>query len=160
MEYCRKSAVMLVLMLLCAGLKSAQSSDPCIRQDFSHSSFVCVCNGTYCDNYGLIEELIKPDEVLLVTSDLASKRFEVSYASFGASEEDPNAFEYILDESQKFQEILGFGGAFTDSAGFNIQSMPEEEARNKIIEAYYAPTGLDYSIGRLNIGGCDFSSRH
>ena len=27
----------------------------CLKQDFGHSSFVCVCNSTYCDTYGKIE---------------------------------------------------------------------------------------------------------
>ena len=29
----------------------------------------------------------------------------------------------------------------------------------KIVSAYYGPNGLDYSIGRVNMGGCDFSVR-
>ena len=126
---------------------------------FIVDSFKQLFSRTYCDDYGLIEDLIKPDQALIVTSDLASKRFEVKYASFG-TDEDPNMYDYVLDESKTFQEILGFGGAFTDSAGFNILSMPDEAARKKIIEAYYGKTGLDYNIGRINIGGCDFSSRY
>ena len=54
---------------------------------------------------------------------------------------------------------LGFGGAFTDSAGYNINLMKDEIIINKIIEAYYDPKNIDYSIGRVNIGGCDFSTR-
>ena len=28
-----------------------------------------------------------------------------------------------------------------------------------IFRGYFGPTGLDYSIGRTNMGGCDFSPR-
>ena len=37
--------------------------------------------------------------------------------------------------------------------------MNDEQAVRKIIESYYDPKGLDYSIGRINMGGCDFSVR-
>ena len=64
-----------------------------------------------------------------------------------------------MDETQNFQEILGFGGAFTDAAGININSMEDEEIVLSLIKSYYDPKGLDYSVGRLNMGGCDFSTR-
>ena len=28
-----------------------------------------------------------------------------------------------------------------------------------LLSSYYGPTGLDYTLGRLNMGGCDFSTR-
>ena len=28
-----------------------------------------------------------------------------------------------------------------------------------LFSSYYSPTGLEYNIGRINIGGCDFSDR-
>ena len=37
--------------------------------------------------------------------------------------------------------------------------MNDENIVRKIIESYYDPKGLDYSIGRINMGGCDFSVR-
>ena len=96
----------------------------------------------------------------MVTSDKSSKRLEVNYVDFGIqSVDDYEIYEYILDVSKTFQEILGFGGAFTDSAAININLMENKDMVNDIIKAYYAPTGLDYSIGRLNMGGCDFSVR-
>ena len=74
-------------------------------------------------------------------------------------ETNETVYDYILDETKTFQEILGFGGAFTDSAGINIHSMNDENIVRNIIESYYDPKGLDYSIGRINMGGCDFSVR-
>merc|ERR1711963_1313466 len=72
---------------------------------------------------------------------------------------DTKANEIVLDENETFQEILGFGGAFTDSAGYNINLMGDDSIKRKIIEAYYEPKNLDYSLGRTNLGGCDFSTR-
>ena len=37
--------------------------------------------------------------------------------------------------------------------------MNDENIVRNIIESYYDPKGLDYSIGRINMGGCDFSVR-
>ena len=100
---------------------------------------------------------------LVVTSDQASKRMDIDYLEFNVDpigdETDETAYDYILDETQTFQKILGFGGAFTDSAGINIHSMNDEKIVQKIIESYYDSKGLDYSIGRINMGGCDFSVR-
>ena len=28
-----------------------------------------------------------------------------------------------------------------------------------LLQSYYGPTGLNYNLGRLNMGGCDFSTR-
>ena len=64
-----------------------------------------------------------------------------------------------MDESQTFQEIFGFGVAFTDAASINIHKMNDEDIEISIIKSYYDPKGLDYSLGRLNMGGCDFSIR-
>ncbi len=84
---------------------------------------------------------------------------DVSYVDFYPAEPSSDSYVYILDESETYQEVFGFGGAFTDSASINIHKMQDEEISKKIIQAYYAPEGLDYTIGRLNMGGCDFSTR-
>ncbi len=62
-----------------------------------------------------------------------------------------------LDLSETYQTIHGFGGALTDAANVNLLDM-EKDVRESVIEAYYGVTGIGYSIGRLTIGGCDFST--
>lgn len=143
-----------IFLLIFAYVKA--QTIPCEPRDFGYSSFVCVCNGTFCDEYEPIEA---PSELqaLVVTSDKASRRLDSELVDF-TDENDPNRFEYVLDETKTYQEILGFGGAFTDSAAYNIYKM-DSDAIGKIIEAYYDSKGLDYSIGRTNMGGCDFSTR-
>ena len=113
---------------------------------------------TYCDEYDLLENYVEDGCALVVTSDMDSKRFDWQSVKFSALETKAR-HEYILDETQTFQEILGFGGAFTDSAGHNINLMENPTIVDKIIGAYYDPKSLDYSIGRVNMGGCDFSTR-
>ena len=104
-------------------------------------------------------DYLETDTAFVMTSDLASKRFypkQVQYSDV----KDTKANEIVLDENETFQEILGFGGAFTDSAGYNINLMGDDSIKRQIIEAYYEPKNLDYSLGRTNLGGCDFSTRY
>lgn len=62
-----------------------------------------------------------------------------------------------LYDDVQYQEILGFGGAFTESAAYNYHLMGEKN-RKKFIEAYFDPKkGIGYSFGRTHIGSCDFS---
>ncbi len=50
------------------------------------------------------------------------------------------------------QEILGFGGAFTDTAAMALLHM-NKEIQKKALDAYFDPeTGLSYNMGRVPIG--------
>ena len=55
-----------------------------------------------------------------------------------------------------FQKIIGFGGAFTESTGYVLSRMPKEKVK-EIIDGYFGPNGLRYSIGRTPIDSCDFA---
>ena len=55
-----------------------------------------------------------------------------------------------------YQSIIGFGGAFTESTGFALKSLPIEKQVN-LLNEYFSKSGLNYSIGRLPIGSSDFS---
>lgn len=48
---------------------------------------------------------------------------------------------YEVLRNKTRQSIIGFGGAFTDSAGINIASLPVE-AQEKLLQSYFAPEGL------------------
>jgi glucosylceramidase len=60
--------------------------------------------------------------------------------------------------NKKFQKIIGFGGAFTDSTGINIASLPQN-MQTSIIDDYFSDTGIEYSVCRVPIAGSDFSTR-
>ena len=61
-----------------------------------------------------------------------------------------------LCRSATFQQVLGFGGAFTESASYIFHSLsPELQAR--VLDMYFGKDGLQYSMARLPIGSCDFS---
>ena len=54
------------------------------------------------------------------------------------------------------QTFHGFGGAFTQAAASCWQQLPEER-RQAFLDCYFGPDGLNYSLGRVHIGSCDFA---
>ncbi len=62
-----------------------------------------------------------------------------------------------LDSSKKYQEILGFGGAFTEAAAHTLSQI-SPELRQEVIDSYFnQDNGLGYSLGRIHIHSCDFA---
>jgi glucosylceramidase len=56
----------------------------------------------------------------------------------------------------KYQEFLGFGGAFTEASGYTY-SLLDKNKRESLIKDYFSEEGLNYNFGRLPIGSSDFS---
>ena len=62
----------------------------------------------------------------------------------------------VYDQVQ-YQEILGFGGDFTESSTHNYQKVSEEQ-RQKVLELYFdKEKGIGYNFCRATINSCDFS---
>jgi glucosylceramidase len=61
-----------------------------------------------------------------------------------------------IDPTRRFQSILGFGGAFTDSSCFLLSQM-ETTQRRKLMEELLGSAGLGLSTGRTCIGASDYS---
>lgn len=56
----------------------------------------------------------------------------------------------------KYQELIGFGGAFTEAAGFAYSKLNDNK-KKELLDDYFSSQGLNYSMGRLPIGSSDFS---
>ncbi|WLT32365.1 glycoside hydrolase family 30 protein [Geothrix sp. PMB-07] len=64
----------------------------------------------------------------------------------------------VVDPAKRFQTVVGFGGALTDAAAETWAKLPAAR-QAELIKAYFDPQeGLGYSLGRLSIHSCDFSS--
>lgn len=104
-------------------------------------------------------ERLAMDAKLIVTN-LKENRLwaeePVSYGPIGWPDEAQQVVVYPHLERQEFQ---GFGGAFTESAAYNWQKLPEDK-RKAFLEAYFGENGLRYTQGRVHIGSCDFSLGH
>ena len=64
-----------------------------------------------------------------------------------------------VDTTRRFQAVEGFGGAFTESAAVNWQSLPPAQ-RDAALRAYFAAPeqgGHGYSLCRVHMNSCDFA---
>ena len=62
----------------------------------------------------------------------------------------------ILFPELTFQNITGFGGAFTEASASLLNQMSVEK-RKEILSAYFSEEGANYSLTRTHINSCDFS---
>lgn len=91
---------------------------------------------------------------LIVTEQQSDKRFHVEDLS---SCNVDGKIDFELDDTVTYQTMVGFGGAFTESAAYNL-SRVDKEVREQAIKDYFDPEeGLGYTMGRVSIHSCDFS---
>jgi len=62
-----------------------------------------------------------------------------------------------LDPGARYQELVGFGGAFTDASCYLMNQMAPE-ARHALLLDLYGPAGLRLSVGRTCIGSSDYTT--
>lgn len=63
----------------------------------------------------------------------------------------------VVDPAQRFQEMVGFGGALTESSAWVLAQL-SPEARLEVIRRYYDPKdGIGYTLARTHLNSCDFS---
>ncbi|CAG2053563.1 unnamed protein product, partial [Timema podura] len=118
----------------------------CVSRKYDQESIVCVCNATYCD-------LIEPTTADQLAGNVA--RHYISTIEVDIA----NATYFQVYKDVTYQQILGFGGAMTDSAAINIKSL-SEEAQQNFLRAYFSPEGIEYSLVRVPMGGSDFSTHY
>ena len=56
----------------------------------------------------------------------------------------------------KYQQILGFGAAFTETSAYNF-SLLSPAMQQQLAEAYFGKSGIGYNFCRTHINACDFS---
>ena len=61
----------------------------------------------------------------------------------------------IIYPEVTYQEIIGFGGAFTEAAGYCFSKLPKDR-QNQFIDDYFSEEGNNYTLCRTHIGSCDF----
>ncbi|XP_046963951.1 lysosomal acid glucosylceramidase-like [Vanessa cardui] len=154
MKHFRKLKILLSLFVL-----TVHADLPCAPRQYEES-VVCVCNTTYCDT--VTREVPDGGNYIMYTSSKSGKRFSKSYGSTQAQSyiNDNEHFDMVLDIQPEtmYQTIEGFGGAVTDSAGFNWKSLPPA-VQQHLINSYCSEDGLEYSMIRVPNGSTDFSTR-
>jgi glucosylceramidase len=77
--------------------------------------------------------------------------------AWGRESAPAGAAELLADPGHLFQEIEGFGGAFTEAAAVTLHKASPAH-QEEILRAYFDPVqGLGYSLCRTHINSCDFS---
>jgi O-glycosyl hydrolase len=86
----------------------------------------------------------------------STRGFNLNSLSFGNTHDRVTSAKMRIDASKLYQEIIGFGGAFTEAAAYNFFKLPEK-VRQKVIKLYFGDDGIGYTLGRVHINSCDFS---
>ncbi|KAK4292063.1 hypothetical protein Pmani_035140 [Petrolisthes manimaculis] len=151
---------MLMLLLLLVPALVAGGTE-CNPRDFGADSVVCVCTASDCDLQGVIP--VPADGLFTtVTSSRDGLRFAQNTSSLESTPNPDADVSVVLDHSTDYQTIFGFGGAFTDSTGINIASLPLK-AQDFLIKwvdmSYFSPDGIEYNLCRLPMAGTDYSIR-
>ena len=117
-------------------------------------SVLCKCNATYCDDTTPFWSG-SPGRVHVQTSSRNGKRIdqsEVEIEKVKSSKLKLRSSSISLDGPLK-QEIIGFGGALTDSALISYHSLSKKAREN--LENQWLN---HFNIIRVPIGGTDFST--
>ena len=69
----------------------------------------------------------------------------------------PGKDAVVVNPENKFQEILGFGGALTDASCFLLSQLPEA-ARAKVFRDLFHPSEMNLNVCRTCIGASDYST--
>ncbi|XP_072167356.1 lysosomal acid glucosylceramidase-like [Diadema setosum] len=133
-----------------------QDSDCVFRQFPDASSYVCECSANFCDT---IEEYALNDGNFVVfTSGKRGYRLDKEEYPIRNFALPDDGITITVDKSRKYQSILGFGGSFTDSAALNLYNL-SAPAQDNLLRAYFSEDGIEYTLGRVPMASCDFSTR-
>lgn len=94
----------------------------------------------------------------LFVSNRDGLRVEKFEGQFKKDEFNPLTSKITINRNETYQDIIGFGASFTDSAGINIASL-SEDLQESMMRSMFSEEGSEYSIARVPIGGTDFSPR-
>ena len=103
------------------------------------------------------EMLNSPEISIWVTS--GEERFAVApRATWRSAAGTPVNDQLQLNPTLKFQEILGFGGAFTDATCFMFNELAPP-AREKLLHELFHPSEMGLNTGRVCVGSSDYSTK-
>jgi len=64
----------------------------------------------------------------------------------------------VLDPEKKYQEILGFGAAFTDASCYMFNQL-SPAAREQLLHQLFHPSEAGFSVSRLCLGSSDYATK-
>uniref|UniRef100_A0A914DH32 Glucosylceramidase n=1 Tax=Acrobeloides nanus TaxID=290746 RepID=A0A914DH32_9BILA len=151
----------LSLIILYGVIQATISQNPCILKNAADitsnnpAGFVCVCNSTYCDDLPQLNNL-QNNNVAIYRSSLSGQRFYTEQYNLTTASANSNDTVITIDSSIKYQQIHGFGGAFTGTASYNIMKLAYG-SRINLMNSYFGQTGNGYTTCRVTLAASDFS---
>jgi glucosylceramidase len=95
-------------------------------------------------------------ELWLSTADRRLRLVQQPDIEMSAHESSPT--DTVIDIGKRYQSIVGFGAALTDSSAWLIQNRLNERQRSALLhELFGPPPGINLNMMRLIIGASDFS---
>lgn len=148
-------ALLFLGFLILASFSKVFPQKPCIKKFYPgpEPRMVCVCNSTYCDEFPPLG-ILNNDEIAVYVSSMSGKRFEKSVIIFESDKNTGNGQNFGLIfirtlvthvditilEKERYQKVIGFGGAFTDAVGVNLNQLSREIKEN-LLNAYFGKEG-------------------
>jgi glucosylceramidase len=140
---------------------------PTSRRDFLELSALglaaSVAPGAFARSTAATSEAA--DEVSNEISDISvwvtsgDERFAAaSKATWHPVSQPPAADHLRVNPSTKFQQILGFGGAFTDATCYTFNRLAPD-ARERLFHELFHPSEMGLSTGRVCVGSSDYSTK-
>ncbi|KAE9317050.1 putative glucosylceramidase 3 [Phytophthora rubi] len=116
---------------------------------------VCVCNETQCGSVSNAYLNLTKGQVGVYMTSQDGARLEYTEEKIDGRPVSSPTFS--IDISTQYQSIIGFGGAFTDSAAINVYKL-SPKLQKILLDQYFSEKGLQYNLGRVSIGSNDFST--
>ena len=70
------------------------------------------------------------------------------------------AEKIVINDSKKYQSIIGFGASFTDSSAYLANEILPQNSRDELMEKLFDPeSGIGLSFLRNTMGACDYSRK-
>jgi glucosylceramidase len=95
-------------------------------------------------------------EIEMFVTDTARRHQRAEALKWKETETPLPTAAVIIDPADKFQPVLGFGGALTDAACYVIHQLPEP-AREELVNDLFSPKEMAFSVCRTCIGSSDYS---
>jgi glucosylceramidase len=106
----------------------------------------------------VLERTLPAGSVQMVQTSQAGDRLSVKTPLVFSADDGSTIPTITVDTAQKFQTIFGFGAAFTETAVYCMSNVGPGP-RKEIMDLFFNPyTGAGFTMGRTQIGACDFSA--
>ena len=135
-----------------------------MKKGYLIACLVCIAAGSFGQArlrikkvpYNAANKTVK----VYVTEKGSNKRLSETETLKFTSEAQPPETETLVfvDPSQKFQTMLGIGGALTDAVAETFYKLSKEKQKELLGALYDKNLGIGYTLARTNIQSCDFSS--